>query len=239
MILTGVAPWPTDSTSPGTQDVYDRQIVFAQELLRSVYPELTHHGYLLQASKSGRLDAAWPSAAPLDVTLISDVGYETCMQRGGAGTSASVCKKEILSAAFEFDEDQTLKLARIGLLPSAKVKLNQVYKLVEAHPEWTDLQIAEALKRDGARFSPADKDSFVNWVQSRQLTPFTGKLAIESVEFRFRHLQDPRPLPELYWAVDASSVLSNGARVTWTAYFEPYGGSLTDLYRDSPKDKAN
>jgi|HubBroStandDraft_5_1064220.scaffolds.fasta_scaffold205329_1 hypothetical protein len=222
--------------APQETDKADRQIVLAQQFLQALQPEATHHDYLLRASKFGSFDSKWPSKSPLDTELLAPQPDGYCSNARASRGDTNPCEKLILTATFEFDIDGTLNHVRMGSVPSTVTRILNMRKVVGEHPDWSDSQISDALVHAGAKFGPSNHDALIHALPLEQLAPFIGPVTIKSAKFRFRHEQKPIPLAELYWDVDASSVLNNGSRVNWTFYFEPFGGTLTDLYRN-PSDK--
>ena len=60
-----------------------------------------------------------------------------------------------------------------------------LHHLVASHAEWSNTQIANALKQAGARFGPDDKEAFVKSLPLNKVERFLGKIKITSVEFDY------------------------------------------------------
>ncbi len=64
-------------------------------------------------------------------------------------------------------------------------QLDDVRRLVASHSDWTETQIANALKQAGARFGPNDQETFVSSLPLHKAERFLGTLKITSVKFAY------------------------------------------------------
>ena len=91
--------------------------------------------------------------------------------------------------------------------------------------------MATELKHAGAKFGPSERAAIIAAVPSKALEQFIGSVTVESAEFRLRQQQKPEPIAELYWVVEASSMMSNGEKANWEMGFDAFEGRLTNLSR--------
>ena len=210
-------------------DSTDRQIRFAQLFLRAFYPDDPSQQNLITASKTGAFDADWPSTSPLNVEI--DTRYAPGCPKPMWGDDPPRCP--VLAASFAFGLDGMLDEAHMNPLDSTEKKLEQTIKLVEAHPEWSDAQISETLRRSGAKFAPGDHGAPTTPLPLDKLRPFIGPFSVTSTEFNFRHQQDPKPFANLYWEVHVTTKSPTGSPEPWRFLFEPFDGRPIDLHRDT------
>jgi hypothetical protein len=106
-----------------------------------------------------------------------------------------------------------------------------LHHLVASHPDWSNAQIANALKQAGAQFGPEDKEAFVNSLPLNKAERFLGKIKITSVQFEYpaRDQNGQFTTLGLSWVVQAAAELPDGTHPAYTLVFEPFEGKLTDL----------
>ena len=235
-IAFGQGVTPSRHGDPQEQRSPDWQLVYAQDFLRALLPELQGHHYVLTTSKQTLLDANWAPMAPLDLTVSTFRDSKECLWARESPDTYPQCVKIVLGASYVFHPDGTLSELHINPEKRLKAADSRVHIEVEQHPEWTEHQIAVALQKAGARFDPEHRDAFVQGLPLDRLEPFLGKLTVSSVKFEFRHIQKPTPLAELYWTVEATSTTPSGDPSNWVILFEPFSGEVTQVERtqDTP-----
>jgi len=213
------------------QRLPDWQLVYAQDFLRALLPELQGHDYLLTGSKVNLFDAKWAPMAPLDVSVSTSRASNDC-----AWSTDARCRSIVLTAQYVFHPNGTLSELHVDPAVPFQTADSRVHNEVEQHPGWTEHQIAVALEKAGARFDPEHRDAFVQELPLDRLEPFLGKLTVRSVTFEFRHIQKPTPLAELYWTVEAASTTPSGDLSNWVILFEPFNGHVMQIQRmqDTP-----
>ena len=116
--------------------------------------------------------------------------------------------------------------------PIHEQQLDDLRRLVSAHPEWNKVQISSALRQAGAHYGPDNQEAFLHSLPLDKVERFLGKLTINSVEFRLARPESGTGAiasPELKWIVRADAELPNGAHPAYVLTFEPFEGKLTDL----------
>jgi hypothetical protein len=118
--------------------------------------------------------------------------------------------------------------------PMVEEQFQSILRAVRDHPEWSDEQAGQELRRARARFGPWNKPAFVKEVPLKQLEPFFGKLHEQSVQFRVRAengvTENGNPDSEMLWEVRLSPVGAPERRVAYYwLLFEPLGGKLVSL----------
>jgi DNA (cytosine-5)-methyltransferase 1 len=199
-----------------------------RKFLRALYPELADKQYAMCASTFAQFDQGWPFIPFLDVT----VGRGSCdpSKDGSFGVPQDTELRKVLSGRFEFDANGLLVDVFVqsdSLL--SRTDNERIRKVVDMHQDWSDQQVADALKSAGAKFGPDDRKALTEKIPVNALEPFIGKFQIESSEFRLRHKQEPTSLAELYWTVDGESTVSDGRKLHWSLILEPFEGRLTSL----------
>ena len=100
---------------------------------------------------------------------------------------------------------------------------------VNAHPEWSDDQVAVKLKLAGAKFGPNDRSAFLRNLPLIALEPVTGRLEVTSAEFGVRSdvSSDHPPEAILSWVVRAGARLRSGRHQgDYVMSFEPFEGNM-------------
>lgn len=203
-----------------------RYIATVRKFLKAICPEAMGHLYLMTISMTGVFDQEWKGLPRLFVEIGRNAGLRE------SGHEKPEPEDPFLLASFEFDPSGGLSTVHVGS-PNGRleVKTRQVCRSVDAHPEWSDERVATELKHSGAKFGPSERAAIIAALPSKALEPFIGSMTVESAEFRLRHQQKPEPIAELYWVVEASSIMSNGEKANWEMGFDAFEGRLTDLSR--------
>ena len=218
---------PLAQSSPqDTDGVSYRYIATVRKFLKAICPEAMDHLYLMTISMTGVFDHEWKGLP----TLFVEIGRNAGLRESGHEKPEP--EDPFLLASFEFDPSGGLSTVHVGS-PNGRleVKTRQACRIVDAHPEWSDERVATELNHAGAKFGPTERAAIIAAVPSKALEQFIGSVTVESAEFRLRHQQKPEPIAELYWVVEASSIMSNGEKANWEMGFDAFEGRLTDLSR--------
>lgn len=202
-------------------------IPIMKEFLLAFYPELEGQHLIMTVSADGPLDVSGSF-----YTFSVEVG-RTSKTSPQVRLLPPEMREPIHVGLFLFDpaDGRVWKFTTGSELVNAN-KNEALRNSVEAHPEWPDEQVVQALKDAGARYGPNDKDAFVQMIPLNKLEKFFGKLRIKSVEFKLRYPQrEEPPLAELYWSVHLDGRGPRGRRATYHLTFEPFEGKLTSLWR--------
>jgi hypothetical protein len=141
------------------QRLPDWQLVYAQDFLRTLRPELQGRHYLLTASKETLFDANRAPMAPLDLTVSAFRDSKECLWARESPDAYPQCVKIVLRASYVFHPNGTLSELHINPAKQFEAADSRVHIEVERHPEWTEHQIAVALEKAGARFDPEHRDA--------------------------------------------------------------------------------
>jgi hypothetical protein len=115
-------------------------------------------------------------------------------------------------------------------------RYSAVRQTVEAHPEWPDGTITEALRNAGARYGPWNRPSLVSSLQDRLrgMEGSWGRVVHLESEFVARAPDGLQPRPVLAWR--ANVTMQAGNRVhRYVMLLEPFEGRLTSLTRRDPR----
>jgi hypothetical protein len=211
----------------------------AQSFLQALYPETQDKRYSVLFSVGGTYDVKWTRLPRLEVNIL-DTDFTPSVQlfMGKEGEKNNPLYP-LITAYFDFDTESQLEGVSISGESLVNAARNsQISQSVNAHRNWTDSQIARALKDAAAKYGPEDKSKFIRALPLRELTPFLGPLTIKSVEFQMRHGQTGGALAELFWVVEGVASRTNGQLHNYMLCFEPFDGKLTSLRRIPQGDSA-
>jgi hypothetical protein len=141
----------------------------------------------------------------------------------------------VLQSNFRFD----MKNGRLEYLHMRGEFLDRLHRFrreVDAHPEWTDVQIVAAFKAAGGRFGPNDRAQFLRALPLKILEPLTERLDVARAGFRLRFppVEDlSLKLPaeaDLLWRVVAKPHRADKKHErVYTMLLEPFDGGLTEF----------
>jgi hypothetical protein len=183
-----------------SQEKHDRflqsPITRAQAMLRALYPQLAGKSYQMSVTTFGSFDIPWTLMPPFDVEIgHSEIGR---IEITGLGKSSPVTERHpVLIASFQFGADNILDNVYFRSPElTLNLKNDQLRKLVDSHQEWSDQEVAAALKNAGAKFGPNEREQVLKALPLSVLEPFIGLMEIDSAEFRMRHQQKPASLAQ-------------------------------------------
>jgi hypothetical protein len=139
-----------------------------------------------------------------------------------------------LRAQFDFDrEGRILGVSIAGDSLANGRKNERIRDIVNAHRDWSDRQVVQALKKQGAKYGPDDRAAFLAALPLAKLEPFLGNLRVRSVEFSLRHDQPGGSFAELWWNVETEVTAPNGELSNCSLNLEPFEGKLILLRKSS------
>jgi hypothetical protein len=205
-------------------------LTFAHDFLQVFYPELFDKEHRITLAVTTPGNDAWLELGGVFFTVTSaNVSPVNKLISPDPETTDHV----ILGGSFWLPPIEYGRVRELHAYSDAvhQRQREQLHDLVASHPEWSNTQIANALKQAGARFGPDDKEAFVKSLPLNKAERFLGKIKITSVEFDYpRRDQNGRfTLINLSWIVQAEAELPDGTHPTYTIVFEPFEGKLTDL----------
>jgi hypothetical protein len=133
--------------------------------------------------------------------------------------------------------DQTGKV--IGIITSGPFvnseRRSEAAARVDANPNWSDERIISVLREMGAQFAPgavSEPQAFFG-ARLTRLEPLVGRIDLRStIEFKFRDDNQAGAglrAADLYWLADFTAFSSGERSRRFLAWFEPFGGELTQL----------
>lgn len=147
--------------------------------------------------------------------------------------SGPIRPKQFLAGSFWVANDGRLT-AYVVQSPRDVDKMNALAAVVLSHPEMSEADVAMALKKEGAKFGPMDKDEFVKSLPLAALEPFLGKLQVLNVGFS--PLQKNRNNVATWpnWRVKAKATRADGTEGTYELMFDQFRGDLLSLRLVAP-----
>jgi len=192
-----------------------------------LYPELKNRGLSLIIEDESRLDNhASPSSFTIKVLDPKVLDPKTGL---------SECTSWLISAGFQTPitppDARIYSFSSNGSIVSGD-ELEKLNSLVDAHPEWSDVQVLEALTQAGAEFGPIAKDRFVKALPMAGLELLLGKFRVGSVNFSIRdaeQLKQHLASSTLLWEADLETEKPSRGHRKYYALFEPFRGRLVSL----------
>jgi len=237
------------------------RVVWAQNFLRAIYPDLNGKNLVatietyVQYDKPGKPIDYWQ----LDV---GDGGKDVIRRLQGClshpilpGDSQGIpaksrdlrapeppqssdCKpgpvigKQYVSTGFGFDDDGTLQYYALRNSGGREIeKLNAFTALVRAHPEYTETEIAETLKKIGAKYGPSDKEALIKSLPLAALEPLMGKVRLMEVQFEplLENRQNVAFWPE--WKAKLEVISHSGRKLSYEMTLDRFNGDLIPMNR--------
>jgi hypothetical protein len=205
-------------------------LTFVHDFLQVFYPELFEKDYRLTLCVSHPANSTWREIAGVYFTVTAhDVnplakGEEHSKEKG----APIVLEGRIWLPPVQYGRVHEMSASSQEV---HEQQLRTVQQLVESHPEWSNTQVASALKQAGARFGPSDQEAFVNSLPLNKAEKFLGKLKITSVSFNYPDRRRPAhsAASALDWTVQAEAELPDGTHPHYGFGFEPFEGKLTSV----------
>jgi hypothetical protein len=216
----------------------DTVLTFVHDFLQVFYPELISKDHTLRLSVYHPADTSWSEISGVYFTVNPerppDYGNIRYGPNGPIPETRPDPESILLDGSIwlpQLEHGSRIQQV-VASSPDAK-KLERLRARIESHPEWSDEQAISALKKDGARFGPDEKEAFVRTLPFDKAERFFGHLKITSVDFK--HLLEGRSgnfaVTALSWSVSADALFSDGTTAKYFFDFEPYEGKLTLLTR--------
>jgi hypothetical protein len=137
-----------------------------------------------------------------------------------------------VSAGFWFDTNGRLvRFSAVGDLVVKDSQNKKVREVVDAHPDWSDGEIAKELKAAGAKFGPSDKEALLSAMDVDAFASFLGKTSITSTHFNFRDPETANRMAMLNWVVELVVSDPSGSPIRYFMSVEPFAGKITFLAR--------
>ena len=222
-LLTGA--WPANPQRPVFND-QETVLTRARDFLQTIYPEVSGKHFFLGVSVTQGIDQSWRQiyAIRLDVMPYDPLSERMLNSPVDPKTGKRLPPPEnsLLRGRVWFNRGGWLyQFDAVGDV--VHDKQNQAVRdLVQSRPEWSDADVSNACKKAGARYSPADRDQFVQALHLEKFERFLGHVKIKSVEF---------DRDQLDWAVRVEAPTADDKDSNYTLHFEPFDGKLTAISR--------
>lgn len=112
-------------------------------------------------------------------------------------------------------------------------KLDDLLKQFKSHPEWSNKELVDVLKKRGARFGPDQKQALLDSVPWEKAEKFLGTLKVTDTWFQLPNEEHVGSFAAavLYWVVQAEAQFKDGTTGKYALSFEPFEGKLMGLSR--------
>jgi hypothetical protein len=197
----------------------------AIRLFRALYPELTNRDIQLDLSSVARLDSDdFPRVFELAISGVKPLAP-------AQDQSSQADKFGHLSVRFQYDarDHMVFSLFSSGeyVLGDKQEKINQ---LVDAHQDWTETEMTEALLSLDAMFGPKENAAVTARLPVDRLEPLVGTIQISSVDFAFRGNSKEPYFAIMNWTIHFRA--STGKHHDeYVVSIEPFGGKIVSLSR--------
>jgi len=226
----------------------DDYVTRARQFLRALYPGLS--GRLRPVIIGNRLVDSL-RRSPDTMNTFTMLLYDFELGLTGEPVQGAWCDAPPVSAVFGFDwqtEDKELYHLEVHG-PAIEGDAEKFAANVAKRQDWSDAQVATALKDAGARFGRDRKAELLRSFPRVQLKPFmAGDLEVVSAEFHFQ--RDPQMQLPPSWLVQTKWHATDGRESDCSLTFEPFHGYITsislrpvvpkagEVQGDRPKPKA-
>ncbi len=225
-------PWSANSQRPVAND-QETVLTRARDFLHVLYPELFGRDAFLHVSVTQGIDQSWRQvyAIGFDVMPYNPLSERMLNPPVDAKTGKRLPPppNTFLRGHVWFNREGWLHQFEAAGEAAREKSNEEIHELVESHPEWSESEAFNALKKAGARYGPGDKEQFIQSIHLEKLEPFMGRLKIKSAEFQ--GLTEPREgsFAVLSWRIEAEAELPSGKRSAYILRFEPFGGRLVGV----------
>jgi len=226
LLLTGTSAFP-QTNIPVKQETI---LTFAHDLLQVFYPEVLDKNHRLSLCIVAPGDFPWIEIGGVyfTVTTAKVNPLEEVISSHPVMTAPIILGGSMWLPPKEYGRVQELQANSDAV---HEQQLQDLRHLVASHADWSEAQIANAVKQAGARYAPDEQEVFVNSLPLNKAEKFLGVLSVTSVKFRYP-MRDPNGhfrAAGLEWEVSAKGTLPDGSHPSYFFTFEPFEGKLTSL----------
>jgi hypothetical protein len=228
----------------GQSDIGADKIVVAKRIVRELFPELKGRGLRVIIADSNSLDSIERGPTAFSLHIFEAVNFA----QADTGNCPSFlvepvnvrapltakCPSFLINVGFMFQVMGDDRISSIGAWGEA-VNTDEVTKmnrLVDAHTEWSERDIDDALRKAGAHFGSWAKDDLIHSIPMPAFKQLLEDVEVVSVKFSTRNeqqLQAHLPAAYLAWDVTLISRMKGRRDCRYHAFFEPFQGKLTGL----------
>lgn len=212
----------------------DKSVCLMQQFLQAAYPDLVTSESTLWIDTGHSFREPWTVLTTVGFHIYDKEQSEEVLGyiKGQPPPPKSPPPKLLVEGTFRMDIDGRIDTGffSAGTLPETQ-KDENLRKLVESHPEWTEEQTVEAIKKAGAKYGPWNKQGFLNSIPLQGLAKIVGPLTVESAEFLGLSGRYPGTTVILEWQVVVRSHSRRGRHQEYVAAFEPFDGRIVMFSR--------
>jgi hypothetical protein len=212
------------------QERESKNVTWAQEFLRTFYPEMIGHRYVM----------TFTTGQPFDVPVtmgniriqIGDFAPGTVIGAATVVNGVVIPRqpKQFITALFTFDRSGHLfTFACEGPSVGKQEEHDRFKEAVRSHDEWTEAQAISELMKAGASYGPKEREKFLAILPLSQLEKLFGSVTVVSSEFESLIEGGPPRVPLFRWALTVSVKFSDGDVGSYKMYFEPFKGALIGM----------
>jgi hypothetical protein len=214
-------------------------LTFVHDFLKAFYPELITKGHRLKLSVLHPADDSWQEISGVYFTVLPenppDFGFRGYSSEGRPISEDRPDPKIILldGSVWLPPLEHGSRIQQVVSTGVHTQKLDDLLKLFKSHPEWSNEQLVDVLKKRGARFGPDQKQALLDSVPWEKAEKFLGTLKVTDTWFRLPNEERVGSFEAatLYWDVRADAQFSDGTSGKYAFSFEPFEGKLTLLSR--------
>jgi hypothetical protein len=209
---------------------YDR-IQLAENFLNALYPELGPHRLITIETEFGWVGSYYFYVGITPCRLGSGVpagGYTHRLVESCPGPLQADASSFFMASIRLVTKKPYLRGYGAGG-EFLSGRLDAWRKEIIKHPEWSEGDILDDLRRRNPHFGPADKDAFERTIPTDTIEQFSGcRLQPESAAFFAKRLGRPPDTDmQLGWTVNGKDRVKGGG---CSAEFEPFEGRLVRLW---------
>ncbi len=188
-------------------------LTYAHDLLKIFYPEFFGKTFRLSLSVTTPADNDWLELGGVYFVITPEDVNPLPML---ASSDPQAINHILLGGSIWLPPRAYGRVMEIRILsdPKHEREVEKLSQLAKSHSEWSETQVASALRQAGAQFGPADKDAFVSSLPLSEAERFLGHLTLTAVGFNYpgRTGADHQEASALGWTVQANATLPDGTR---------------------------
>jgi hypothetical protein len=218
------------NTAAKCQERESKNVTWAQEFLRTFYPEMIGHRYVMTFT------AGQPFDDPVSMgnirMQIGDFAPGTVIGAATVVNGVVIPRqpKQFISALFTFDKSGHLFTFDCqGPAVGKQEEYDRFKETVRSHDEWTEAQTISALTQAGVSYGPKEKEKILKSLPLDQLERLFGGVTVVSSEFESLIEGGPPRAPLFRWAVTVKVKFPKGSEQSYKMYFEPFKGELIGM----------
>lgn len=229
-IFVALATLATISTA-NCQQPESKKLEWAREWLRTFYPELNAHRYVMTATTYQPFDGPERPMSPIKLQ-VGDFAPGTVLGAATVVNGVVIPRqpKQFINASLTFDSSGHLSAFYCeGTAVGKQEEYERFKQTVDSHGEWTEAQAISALMEAGASYGPTEREKILRLIPVDQLEKLLGSTTVTSSEFEsMSDVQLPR-LALFRWRITVSVSFPDRSVGSYRMYFEPFKGALTGM----------